>query len=185
MQANRELASSKTVKQNQPPSRPVPAPLDGGGDKQIDKEQTTNPGARGCAGRDEDPTSQHFQGEDIALHLQAHAGFRLARARSLILDCGATAVNRAILDLPYLEHVQNPPGPLTRSVQDYRTDPDPPPAAPVAVDDSMDADAIAMWDDLSPRERAERTKFMRDFNRRYPEKREKNQGIPVKYLRNY
>ena len=156
----------------------------GGGDIPTDTEPATNPGARGCAGRDEDPTCQHFQGEDIAVHLQAHAGFRLARARALIRDCGAAAVNRAILDLPYLEHVQNPPGLLTRSAQDYRAEADLPPASPVAVDDPMDPDEIAIWDDLSPRERTERIKFVRDCNRRWAEKRGKNEGIPVKYLSN-
>ena len=185
MQANRELASSKTVKQNQPPSRPVPSPLLDDDDTKIDMQTSNITGARGCAGRDEDPTTNHFQAEDIATHLQAHAGFRLARARALIRDCGAAAVNRAILDLPYLEHVQNPPGLLTRSAQDYRADADLPPAAPVAVDDSMDADAIAMWDDLSPRERAEKVKFIKEFNRRWAENRGENEGIPVKYLRNY
>jgi hypothetical protein len=167
------------------PSRPVPSPMDGGGDKQIDGQPTTNPGARGCAGRDEDPTEQHDQPEDIAAHLQAYAGFRLARARALIRDWGATAVNRAIQDLPYPDSVNNPAGLLTHRVQDYRADAELPIAAPVAVDDPMDPVDIAYWDDLSPNERAEKIKFTRDFNRRYPEERAKNQGIPVKYLRNY
>ena len=99
MQANRELASSKTVKQNQPPSRPVPSPLLDD-DTKIDIQTSIIAGARGCAG-DDLPDAQHFQPEDIAAHLQAHAGFRLARARALIRNCGAAAVNRAILDLPY------------------------------------------------------------------------------------
>ena len=182
-----ERTNTKTNKpgtNSEAPSRPVPSPLLDGDDTKRDRQTSISAGARGCAG-DDSPDAQHFHPEDIAAHLQAHAGFRLARARALIRDCGAAAVNRAILDLPYLEHVQNPPGLLTRSAQDYRADADLPPAAPVAVDDSMDAETIAMWDDLSPRERAERAKFMRDFNRRYPEKRGKNQGIPVKYLRNY
>ena len=168
-----------------PPSRPVPSPLDGGGDKQIDIEQTTNPGARGCAGRDEDPTTNHFQGEDIAVHLQFHAGFRLARARQLIRDSGATAVNRAILDLPYPDSVNNPAGLLTHRVQDYRADADIQPVAPVAGYDPMDPVDIAYWDDLSPSERAEKIKFTRDFNRRYFVESAVNKGIPVKYLRNY
>ena len=142
-------------------------------------------GARGCAGRDEDPSTNHSQPEDIAVHLQAHAGFRLARARALIRGCGATAVNRAIRELPYPAHVKNPPGLLTRSAQDYRAEADLPPASPVAVDDPMDPDEIAIWDDLSPRERTERIKFVRDFNRRWAENRGKNEGIPVKYLYNF
>jgi hypothetical protein len=171
-------------KQRSPvPYRPVPSPLDGGGDKQIDKEPTTNPGARGCAGRDEDPTEQHDQPEAIAGHLQFHAGFRLARARQLIRDSGATAVNRAILDLPYPDSVNNPAGLLTHRVQDYRADTDLQPAAPVAVDDPMDPVDLAYWDDLSPSQRAEKIKFTRDFNRQ--QERSKNQGIPVKYSRTF
>jgi hypothetical protein len=73
---------------------------------------------------------------------------------------------------------------LSRSAQDYRAEADLPPASPVAVDDPMDPDEIAIWDDLSPRERTERIKFVRDCNRRWAEKRGKNEGIPVKYLSN-
>jgi hypothetical protein len=167
------------------PSRPVPSPLLDDDETKIDMQTSNNARARGCAGRDEDPSEQHDQPEDIARHLQAHAGFRLARARQLIRDYGAAAVNDAIRELPYPPHVINPPGMITSHVQDYRADAELPIAAPVAVDDSMDPEDIAIWDDLSPNERAEKMKFTRDFNRRYPEERAKNQGIPVKYLRNF
>ena len=157
-----------------------------------------------CAGAEENPSHQHDNDDAIAAHLITFLGIRAKRARELLAECGADAVNQAVLELRYGPGINSPPAFFTARARLFAQPPaDDLPAVNhdhlANADDPMDQEEIAEWDEWTPKEQLEKVKWIRDYNRRYgpmyvgtpmgekygPREgdtlRTVNQGIPMKY----